>query len=156
VSAKPLVRSPFKARRAEPEIVWRYCDRLEPGEYRAYSRSAKVYRDGGFKRWVCAVQFDILSESLMEVQTRVTWYLNLGNGENPKAGRRTNYFEAWIVANGGPPKRNDRLSHRSFEHRHARVLVEDTQRNFEQVTQPEHAYSVVRKVLEWETGVSIS
>jgi hypothetical protein len=69
---------PRIGRGVEPEIEF-YCpSRLEPGQYPAYCRSANTYHDHQFKRWVCAVQFDILSDSLLEVLARVTRYLNLG------------------------------------------------------------------------------
>jgi hypothetical protein len=139
-------------RRTEPEISWRYCDRIEEGVYPAFCRSACLYFDRQFKRWVCAVQFDILSDSLVDVVARLTWYLNLGSRIKPQAGRRTNYWKAWVIANGGPPKRTDRLSCRIFVRRHARVVVADTQRDFEQATTPVTVYSVVRSVIEWETG----
>jgi hypothetical protein len=140
-------------RRVEPEISWDYTPRLEPGEYRAYCRSAKVYRDGQFKRWVCAVQFDVLGSALSEVLGRLTWFLNLGNGDKPHVTRRRNYWGAWILANGGPPKRKDRLSPGVFTKRYARVVVGDTQKTFRQdAITGDDAYSVIRDVVEWETG----
>lgn len=145
---------PIIVRRVEPEISWRYCHRIEPGEYRAHSRSSRVYVDGYFHRWVCAVQFDVLNDSLIDVLARLTWYLNLGSKDDPSAGRRSEYWQAWVMANHGPPKRTDRLSPQVFVGRYARVSVEDTQRDFKGVTNPENAYSVIRKVLEWETGGS--
>jgi hypothetical protein len=138
---------------AEPEISWRHCDRIEPGTYPAYSRSARVYRDGYFKRWVCAVQFDILNETLTEVLARLTWYLSLGSGTQPHAGRRGKYWAAWVKANGGPPKRIDRLSTRVFVKRQAIVPVGCTTKNHLQIAvTAEEGYSVVREVLSWETG----
>jgi hypothetical protein len=138
--------------RAEPEICWRYCERIEPGEYRAHSRSASTYVDGLFQRWVCSVQFDILTNSLLDVVARLTWYLNLGSRDRPHAGRRGKFWRAWVIANAGVPKRRDRLSPRVFVGRFARVLVEDTQHDFKGISEPENAYSVVRDVLRWETG----
>jgi hypothetical protein len=138
---------------AQPEISWTYTPRIEPGEYPAYSRATAVYWDGQFKRWVCAVQFDVLDGSLMNVVARLTWYLNLGARAKPKAGRRTNYWQAWLRANGGPPKRNDRMSPRVFERRHAMVRVEDTTRTHRQnAISADERYSVVRDVIEWRTG----
>jgi hypothetical protein len=138
--------------RVEPEIFWTYSPRLEPGEYQAYCRSAEMYRDGQFKRWVCAVQFDVLDSGL-EVIARLTWYLNLGDGDRPHAGRRTNYWQAWVLANGGPPKRKDRLSPRIYQRRYARVVVADTSKDFRQsAISAEQAYSVIREVVRWETG----
>jgi hypothetical protein len=143
---------PVLVPKSEPAIQWRYCDRIEPGEYKARSRSAKLYQDGYFQRWVCAVQFDILNDSLIDVIARLTWYLNLSSKDGPRVGRRGKYWNAWIMANGGPPKRSDRLSPQVFVGRYAVVLVDDTQRDFEQVTNPQNAYSVVREVLKWQTG----
>lgn len=146
---------PFLVRSREPDISWRYCARIEPGEYPAYARSARVYRDGQFKRWVCAVQFDILDASLTEVIARLTWYLNLGSGDKPRAGRRGAYWAAWVKAKGGQPKRQDRLSSDLFARRHAIVFVDDTAKNHRQITvREEDCYSVVREVVRWETGAT--
>jgi hypothetical protein len=128
-------------------------ERLEPGEYPAYCRAAKVYRDSQFKRWVSAVQFDVYDESLMNVLARLIWYLNLGSKDKPHASRRAKYWTAWVKANGGPPKRRDRISHTVFVGRQALVKVEDTGKNHNQVavSAGEH-YSVIRDVIEWKTG----
>lgn len=144
---------PSLVSKPEPEVSWYYAPRISAGEYPAYSRKSKVYRDRQFNRWVCAVQFDILAENLQRVVARLTWYLNLGSGEKPKTGRRSFYWKAWIAANGGLPKRGDRVSHHIFERRHCIVAVADTTKNFEQMTvKGEESYSVVRTVIRWETG----
>ncbi len=138
-------------RRAEPEISWAFIPRIQPGDYPAFSRSAAIYKDRQFKRWVCAVQFSILNDSLTEVVARVTWYLNLGTREKPHAGRRGNFWAAWVQANGGPPKRNDRLSPRAFERRNAIVRVADTTKTHNQnVVAAQESYSVIRNVVRWE------
>ena len=59
----------------------RYAERLEPGEYRGFSASAKTYFDRQYKRHVCAVQFDVYDESLVNVLASLTLYLNLGSGQ---------------------------------------------------------------------------
>jgi hypothetical protein len=139
-------------RGAEPDVTWTAAQRLEPGQYRAYCRSAKIYRDRGFGRWVCPVQFDILDANLMVVG-RLPWFLNMGTRERPHAGRRSKYFLAWVKANGGPPARRDRLTPQIFMRRYAMVEVGDTVKNFaQQPVTSDFAYSVVRSVLEWETG----
>ena len=80
-------------------------------------------------------------------------FLNMGDAAAPHAGRRGNYFQAWTTANGGPPPRRDRLSPRVFTRRYARVSVGDTAKNFKQTPIAEnHAYSVVRHVVRWESG----
>jgi hypothetical protein len=137
----------------QPEISWRYAPRIETGQYPAYSRSAKVYRDRQFKRWVCAVQFDVTDRSLVHVLARLTWYLNLGSRDKPHAGKRGNYWAAWVEANGGPPQRNDRLSPCVFQGRHATVKVEDTSKTHRQnVVSGGLSYSIIREVIEWKTG----
>lgn len=135
-------------------IEWHYCDRVEPGEYRAYCRSAHTYRDGPYARWICALQFDILDPSLLNLVARLTYFLNLGSGERPRAtSRRSKYWSAWVAANAGPPKRRERLSPNIFVHRHAVVLVGDVARNFKQMAIPvDEVYSVIRAILRWETG----
>jgi hypothetical protein len=137
----------------EPEITWTHIPRIEPGVYPAYARSARIVRDGFYKRWYCAVQFDVLSDGLVEVLAELTLFLNMGDADKPHAGRRGNYWQAWIAANGGPPQRKDRLSPRVFTRRHARVSVGDTTKNFKQAPIAEsNVYSVVRHVVRWETG----
>jgi hypothetical protein len=137
---------------SEPEITWTHVPRVEPGIYPAMSRSAKVYRDGTFQRWVCAVQFDVLEGDLVGVQARLTWFLNMGAGEKPHAGRRGHFWCAWVIANGATPQRRDRLSPRVFLGRQAQVLVGDTTKDFKQVRiESNNAYSVVRNVTRWES-----
>jgi len=137
-----------------PEIEWAYRPRIPPGDYHAISRTASVYYDKQFKRWVCAVQFDIVGDSLALTTTvRLTWFLNLGKGPNPRAGRRTKFWAAWVRANGEPPKRRDRLSPSIFAGRSAVVRVEDTSKTHDSGNvESEQAYSVVRAVIEWQTG----
>lgn len=58
-----------------------------------------------------------------------------------------------MKANGGPPKRIDRLSPHIFVKRYATVLVADTTRDSRRELQSEdHAYSVIRDVVRWGTG----
>jgi hypothetical protein len=140
-------------RKAEPEVTFRYVPRLEPGTYSAYCRSARVYRDRVFQRWVAALQFDVLADPGDDVLGRFTWFLNLGSKEKPNASRRSRYWEAWVKANGGPPQRQDRLSPRVFSGRMARVELGDTTKDTKQrPVAGDGAYSVVRDVKEWQTG----
>jgi hypothetical protein len=130
----------------EPAIQWRDYDRIEPGVYPAYCRWAKCYRDPEFKRWTCLLRFDVLSDDLLRVLARVPFWMNLGAHDRPDAGRRKRYFKEWVLANGEPPLRKDRLSPRVFTRRMARVEVGDTKG---------HApYSVVRRIVAWETGAA--
>ena len=148
-------RSDPETLRDEPEVSFTFVPRIPPGEYPAFSRSASIYWDGQFKRWVCAVQFDVMDDSLTEVIARLTWYLNLGSKDKIRVGRRRNYWHAWKQANGGPPTRPDRLPTGVFVGRYARVVAEDTKKNHRamQISE-EDAYSVIREVVRWETGAT--
>src|SRR5439155_22593753 len=98
---------PQLLRKSEPDITWRDYPRIEPGEYKAYCRKAETYRDPQYKRWVCLLQFDILSADLLTVVARVPLWMNLGNGPKAHASHRSKYLQSWIQANGGPPTRGD-------------------------------------------------
>jgi len=137
---------PVLVPQSEPEIQWRDYDRIEPGIYPAYCRWGKHYRDPGFKRWTCLLRFDVLSDDLMRVLARVPLWMNLGARDKPHAGRRKRYFKEWVRANGEPPARRDRLSPKVFTGRMARIEIGDTQ--------GEAPYSVVRKIVSWETGAA--
>jgi hypothetical protein len=138
---------------AQPEIEWTPADRIAPGEYPAYSRSAKTYFDPMFRRWVCAIQFDVLDDALTNTLARVSCFLNLGAGEKPHAGRRSLYWREWVKANGGPPARGSRLPPKVFVKRHALVVVRDTAKDYRQQDVSEAlTYSVIGYVVRWETG----
>lgn len=140
------VQGPALVPEREPEIEWQRYDRIQPGVYPAYCRWAKHYRDPGFKRWTCLLRFDVLSDDLLRVLARVPFWMNLGDRDKPRAGRRRRYFKEWVRANGEPPTRRDRLSPKLFIGRMARVEIGDTK--------GDAPYSVVREILSWETGSS--
>ena len=95
---------------------------------------------------------DVLRPDLT-LLVRLTWFLNLGSGEKPKATRRKNYWLEWERANGAPPSRTDRLAPNVFTRRYAIVTVEDTGKTFKHPTvTAEAAYSVVRGIVRWETA----
>jgi hypothetical protein len=110
-------------------IEWTDYPKIPTGEYSAYCAWAGKYEGG------------------IGVVARVPMWLSLGTGEKPRAPRRSNYLKEWVHANGGSPSRGDRLSPRVFVHRIARVEVGDT-------TKGPAPYSVVKKILLWETGKS--
>lgn len=133
-----------KLRVVSDEIGWNDYPRIAPGEYSAYCKWAKRYRDPGFRRWTCLLRWDVLAADLLRVLARVPQWFPLGNGDKPHASRRGIYLPAWIRANGGPPARADRLSPRVFVGHLARVEIADTD--------SPAPYSVVRRIVEWETG----
>jgi hypothetical protein len=153
LQSKTAVVTPTERRQKQPEIAWEYTARIQPGEYSGYCRAANVYWDRQFKRWVFAAQFDVFGTSLVEPLACLTWFLNLGSRAKPKAGRRTRYWAAWVNANGGPPKRDDKIAPRVFKGRYALVKVGDTAKNHLQKSiSADQCYSVIRDVIEWQTG----
>jgi hypothetical protein len=125
---------------------WACISTHPPGVYRAYCKWGKQYRDPGFRRWVCLLRWDVLTDDLLRVIACVPQWLPLGNRHKARASRRGKYLPEWIRANGGPPARRDRLSPEVFVHRIARVEIGDTDGLV--------PYSVVRRIIEWETGSS--
>ena len=126
-------------------IEWREYPRIPVGEYRAYCKWGKQYRDPGFHRWTCLLRWDVLTDDLARVLACVPQWFPLGSRDKPRASRRGTYLPDWIRANGGPPARKDRLSPSVFVYRMARVEVDDTE--------GPAPYSVVRRIIEWETGL---
>jgi len=127
-------------------IEWKDYPRIAPGHYRAYCKLAKHYWDPGFNRWVCLLRWDVLTDDLFRVIACVPQWISLGTCERPRASRRGKYIPEWVRANGGPPARRDRLSPRVFVNRMARVEIGDTE--------GPAPYSVVRRIIDWETGSS--
>lgn len=137
------------------EAVIETCvyDRIPPGDYAAFSRAATIDFDEDFERWVCAVWWNIFpNASSSEVIARVPWWLNLGKGKKPYAGRRSYFRQAWLGAQGnGPLPKANRPSAHIFARRNAMVRVRDTKKG-RMPRDPFDPYSVVEKVLEWQTG----
>jgi hypothetical protein len=101
------------------------------------------------------VSFDVLEENLFEViARRVPLFFNLGNGEHPKPSRRGLFHHAWCVANGTPPSRLGRMPLNIFVNRVARVLVRDTKRCMQDEKRAVSPYSVIEKIVAWQTGPS--
>ncbi len=143
---RSLKRGPARKRRTDSDVIeWKEYPRIAPGEYRAYCKWGKLYRDPGFHGWRCLLRWDVLTDDLLRLVACVPLWWALGDGDKPHASRRGKYLPEWIRANSGPPTRGDRLSPRVFVHRYARVEIGDTE--------GPAPYSVVRKIIEWETGL---
>jgi hypothetical protein len=136
---------PARKNRGDSDVIeWEDYPRILRGEYRAYCKWGKKYRDPGFRRWLCLLRWNVLSDDLARVIATVPQWFPLGCREKPHASRRGKYLPEWIRANGGPPARHDRLSPSVFVRRMARVEIGDTE--------GPAPYSVVRRIIEWETG----
>ncbi len=138
-----------RRRAGDQQIGWGDYPRVQPGEYRAYCGSGSVYFDRSYKRWTAILRFALIAPNEVDVIAKVPMWMSLGSGEKPHASRRGRFFQAWVRAHGGPPVRGDRLSLRVFIRRMARVDVGDT-------SSPSGPYSVVKRILSWETGHLVS
>ena len=139
-------RKQEKARKRLPEapaIEWKEYPRIPAGEYRAFCKWGKQYRDPGFKKWLVLLRWDVFSDGFAPLGC-VPMFYSLGDSDRPRATRRGKYLPDWVKANGAPPKRGDRLSPRVFVARFARIEVHDANSPI--------PYSVVCRIVEWETG----
>lgn len=140
---------PFPVQRQEPDhaIEWADYPRIEPGEYFAYCYWGDKYLDHDFQRWTCLLRWDVLSaDQQQSIAKPVPMWFPLGDGKKPRAPRRGKYLREWVRANDGPPNKGDRLSPRVFTRRIARIEIGDTKSPV--------PYSVVRRIIRWETGPS--
>jgi len=128
-----------------PEQRVRQYAHIEAGTYTGFCRAAQIYLDRGYGRWTCLLLFDLLRpESGDTIACDVPVWFALGSGKKASVSRRSKYFSAWILANGAPPRRDDRMSARVFVNRVAIVRVADTQ--------GPSPYSKISAIIRWETG----
>lgn len=118
--------------------------RYEAGEYEAECFAASIRRDPQFKTWKAYLCFRLLSDG------QPVWgFLNLGRGEKPHAGRRSEYRRAWVIANGAKPRRRQTLTVRVFKGKIFKVRVAYVTRRFDgRDHPPEAVYSTVCEILQ--------
>jgi len=121
-----------------------YPARVEAGPYEARCIDAPpAYFDAGFRRWVQALTFELHPN--LEV---LHAFLNLGTGKQPHAGQRSNYFKAWVIAKGRPPRRGDRMTADVFLNQLFEVDVSDVSTDCEGLDKAEPLiYSRVSRVV---------
>jgi hypothetical protein len=98
---------PTLVRAAEPQITYDDYPRIEPGEYRAYCRTARIYFDPGFRKWMCLLRWDVLDPEGTRTLARIAKWLYIGRKQH--CTRRSQFWREYLRANGGPPERKDRL-----------------------------------------------
>lgn len=91
--------------------------RYPPGDYDVRCAGVRIYRDPRFRRWVCRVDCHFLTE-----RAEVCGFLNMGVGENPSAGRGSEYWRVWVMAKGEQPRRG-RLPKTVFVGKFFRVRI---------------------------------
>lgn len=118
--------------------------RYKPGIYEARCVGTKVYRDPRFKRLIARLEFRTLPDC-----QPVFGFLNLGGGDEPKAGRGSEYYRAWTLANGTTPRKRETMSARVFKDKIFRVRIGDTTRKHDgREHSPAEVYSTVKEILK--------
>jgi hypothetical protein len=115
----------------------------EPGRYTVWCEHACVYKDPQFRCWKALLRFRILPDG-----EKVWGFLNLGQGPKPKAGRRSRYWRAWVMANGSAPRKRQVLSARVFKRRIFEVEIGTVLKTQDGRNHPEGAcYSTVQDIV---------
>jgi len=116
--------------------------RYQPGEYDVCCYRVCIYLDPRFKRWVCRLDCHFLTE-----RAEVCGFLNMGAGEVPSAGRGSEYWRVWVMANGEQPRRG-RLPKSKFRGKVFRVRIADTTVRFDRREHADAArYSTIKEFL---------
>lgn len=117
--------APDRTQRKNPIPVW------QGQEYAKHERGERIVRvhevQGPewvrqFQRWSVRV-----GAHLMDERGEVSCFLNLGNRkEAPYVGRRSRYYKAWSLANGGPPHKGEPMSADIFLDKCFLAVIEDS------------------------------
>jgi hypothetical protein len=136
-----------------PMPIWNGPEyfRVTPGIYDAYSiRFQGPEWVRSYQRWSLMIEFELLGEP---ERVRVCLFLNLGRDQaKPTIGRRSNYFAAWTLANGGLPTRGQAMDPTVFlESQIYRVEVSDSLKDSNDQEKPQSAvYSKVTRIVSAE------
>ncbi|PYV74385.1 MAG: hypothetical protein DMG96_20355 [Acidobacteria bacterium] len=104
-----------------------YYPRLPTGEREMICIDARTYFDPGFKAWKLRLKFvDPLGRE------HVFGFMHVSHGSKPEIGRRSKYYAAWVEANGGPPKRKDRLPPKVFRGKAFLLRIRDVIKRHDQ------------------------
>jgi hypothetical protein len=113
------------------------------GKHEAQCIEIKIYRDPQFHCWKAQLVFRIVADG-----TRVLKFFDMGKGEKPKAGPRSEYRRAWVIVNGAPPKKRQILSRSAFIEKIFEVVVGDVRKRHDGREHPECAiYSVIKEIV---------
>jgi hypothetical protein len=140
---RPITEEPIGRDELAPTCQHRSYTCVPAGRYDAECVEAKIYADPQFHRWVCRLRFNLVSGG-----REVCGFLNLGTGSKPSAGRRSQYWRAWVIASGDLPRRRQVLSPRVFMNKLFEVSVETVKKAHDGVEHPAQAiYSTVRRIV---------
>ena len=118
------------------------------GKYDAECINAITFRHPLLGAWKCRFKFQLVGVGY-DTSHVVYQFLHLGMGKEPKAGRWSKYTQAWVIANGRPAKKRQRLSSRVFKGKIFQVEIDYVQRSFKGIAHPDgQIYSVVKDILK--------
>jgi hypothetical protein len=64
--------------------------------------------------------------SLTDEPGEVSYFMNMGNNrKSPRVGRHSNYYKAWTLTNGGPPRKGEGMDPAIFLGKFFRARIED-------------------------------
>ena len=80
----------------------------------------------------------------------VSYFMNMGNDrEGPRAGRHSNYYKAWTLANGGPPRKGEAMDPKIFLDKFFRAQVTDCKKDSNDKDKPKgDVYSHITELRE--------
>jgi hypothetical protein len=102
--------------------------------------------------WVrCYSRWSIrLGCCLTDEPGEVSYFMNMGSHRGgPRVGRHSNYYKAWTLANGGPPRKGEAMNPKIFLGRFFRARIEDSVKNSNDGDKlQEEVYSHITELLE--------
>jgi len=144
-----MAKRESRRRESPPVPIWDGCDymRVPEGHYQAVAvrwQGPEWVRM--YSRWSLLVEFELLDDG-----SRVCAFYNFGNDPSrSKILRRGNYFKAWTLANGEPPRKRQPMSPDVF--REGQIYTIDIRDNLRDSTEKEKVdaeiYSVVRAIVD--------
>ena len=148
-SAGPLpMPGPEPTRESAPVCEGDPYPLFEPGKYEAQGVQACLYRDPQFRRWTVLIRFQLLANGGVASVGQACGFFNLGQGEMPRAGRRSRYWRAWVIANGAQPRKRQVLSPRVFKGKIFEVEIDTVKHGQDGRKHPIAAqYSTVKEIL---------
>lgn len=97
------------------------------GEHIARVIRARRYRHPLLKAWKCDLELQLLDGGDFGM---IHAFLHLGRGDKPHAGRNSNFYIFWVMANGGQPRKRQIMSERAFVGAIFRVRIDDVTTTF--------------------------
>jgi len=140
-------RSPRK----NPAPVWQGQQYPKHDEGVRLVRVAKIHGPqwvNRYRRW--SVRLVCL---LTDEPGEVSYFMNMGNKrDEPRAGKQSNYYKAWTLANGEPPRKGQPMAPEVFLDKFFRVRIADCRKDSDEKEKSEgDVYSHVTEFLELVT-----